>query len=331
VNYPLFSIIIPVYNRPEELNELLASIDQHLNKLAEIIIVDDGSDNRCDHVADKYTKHLDVTYIYQSNSGPGPARNTGAKRAMGKYLIFLDSDCTIPPHYTGSLTSFLSENEIAIAGGPDRDHPGFSPIQKAISYAMTSVLTTGGIRGRKKSADVFYPRSFNMIVDKVHFEKAGGFSDLRFGEDLDLSMKIIKSGGRSALIPDAWVYHKRRSTFRQFFKQVFNSGKARIFLNKRHPGTLKPVHTLPALFTIYLIFSVLTFFWQPALSVPLISYLVINVISSLFLSQSLSTSLLSVPAVIIQLTGYGSGFLVAIFQNLTGKAESYGFEKNFYD
>jgi glycosyltransferase involved in cell wall biosynthesis len=244
----LFSIIIPVYNRPEEVEELLLSLTNQTDKEFEIIIVEDGSILRCENICAKYSEKLDINYFYKENTGPGDSRNFGAKQAQGEYLLILDSDCIIPENYIRNIRSELATNPCDAFGGADEAHESFSDMQKAVNYAMTSIYTTGGIRGGKKDAlEKFHPRSFNMGIRAKVYKDLGGFSDLRYGEDIDFSIRIFKAGYSVRLFPNAFVYHKRRTNIKKFFQQVFHSGEARIVLWR---GT--PIHS--SLFTFYLRF-----------------------------------------------------------------------------
>ena len=225
-----YSFIIPVYNRPEEVDELLNSLTRQTNKNFEVLIVEDGSSVPCKEVVDNYADRLDICYYFKSNSGPGQTRNYGAERGHGEYLIILDSDCILPEGYLAAVESELQRQKADAFGGPDRAHDSFTNIQKAINYAMTSFFTTGGIRGGKKKMDKFYPRSFNMGVRAEVYKALGGFSKMRFGEDIDFSIRIFQGGYACRLFPEAWVWHKRRTDLKKFFKQVHNSGIARINL-----------------------------------------------------------------------------------------------------
>lgn len=245
-----YSIIVPVYNRPEEVDELLESLTKQQLRDFEVVIVEDGSSAPCQEIAEKYQNKLDIHYYYKSNSGPGQSRNYGAERSKGEYLIVLDSDCILPAGYLSAVDQELLSSPADAFGGPDRAHASFSNIQKAINYSMTSFFTTGGIRGGKKKMDKFYPRSFNMGIKREVYVALGGFSKMRFGEDIDFSIRIFKGGYRCRLFPNAWVYHKRRTDLKKFFKQVHNSGIARINLYKKYPESLKIVHLLPAVFTL---------------------------------------------------------------------------------
>ena len=236
-----YSVIIPVYNRPDEVDELLKSLTtQHFTDF-EVIVVEDGSSVPCKEIVDRYTDKLDIKYFFKSNSGPGQSRNYGAERSEGEYLIILDSDVILPEGYFDVVEKELAASPADAFGGPDRAHDSFTDIQKAINYSMTSFFTTGGIRGGKKKMDKFYPRSFNMGVRRAVYEVLGGFSKMRFGEDIDFSIRIFKGGYICRLFPDAWVYHKRRTDLKKFFKQVHNSGIARINLYKNYPD--KKTHT----------------------------------------------------------------------------------------
>lgn len=336
-----YSIIIPVYNRPDEADELLQSLTQQTVKDFEVIIVEDGSSIPCKHIADKYADVLDVKYFLKENGGPGPARNFGVSHAQGDYVLILDSDCVIPQGYLDAVEAELKANPCDAFGGPDAAHDSFTPVQKAISYSMTSFFTTGGIRGGKKKGamDKFYPRSFNMGVKRSVYNELNGFSKMRFGEDIDFSYRIVEAGHPSRLFPEAWVWHKRRTDFRKFFKQVFNSGIARINLEKRHPGTMKLVHMLPMVFTVGVIGLVLLaiiaaifipkYCWIPLL--PLLLYALLIFIDSSKQNKSLKVGILSVPAAFVQLMGYGLGFIKAWWLRcVQGKDEFTAFEKNFY-
>lgn len=315
-----YSFIIPVFNRPDEVDELLQSLEHQTIKDFEVILVEDGSTDKCDDVAKKHSDKLDIHYYLKDNGGPGPARNYGAERASGEYLLILDSDCVLPAGYLQAIERELTSSPTDAFGGPDRAHESFTDLQKAINYSMTSFFTTGGIRGGKKKMDKFYPRSFNMGVRKDLYDKLGGFSEMRFGEDIDFSIRIFERGAKCRLFPEAWVWHKRRTDFRKFFRQVHNSGIARINLEKRHPGTLKLVHLLPAAFTVSCI----------TIAIPLLYSFVIFADSTIR-NRSLRVGALSVPAAIIQLTGYGSGFIKAWWKRyILGQPEFTAYKSNFY-
>jgi cellulose synthase/poly-beta-1,6-N-acetylglucosamine synthase-like glycosyltransferase len=296
----------------------------------------------------------------KENGGPGAARNYGAERAAGDYLIVLDSDVVLPPGYLAAITTALEETPCDAFGGPDRAHPDFTPVQKAISYSMTSFFTTGGIRGgkRKGALDKFYPRSFNMGVSRALWQQLGGFRKMRFGEDIDFSYRICEAGARCRLFPDAWVWHKRRTDFRKFFRQVRNSGVARINLQLLHPGTMKLVHALPAVFTVGCALLALLFLFGLVLMLlglgtctqegcnmglvvaylgagvmalallPLLLFSLLILIDSSIRNRSLWVGLLSIPAAFIQLIGYGTGFLTAFWQRLVLKKKGEGFDDN---
>ena len=355
-----YSIIVPVFNRPDEVDELLESLCHQDVKDFEVIIVEDGSEKPCKDVCDKYANILDLHYYFKENSGPGQSRNYGAERANGEWLIVLDSDVVLPKYYLRNVENGM-RNEDAF-GGPDASHPSFTPIQKAISYSMTSFFTTGGIRGGKgKKLDKFFPRSYNMGIRREVYQELGGFTKMRFGEDIDFSYRIIEAGYKTALIPEAWVWHKRRTDFRKFFRQVYNSGIARINLEKRHPGTLKLVHLLPTIFTLGVIGCILLFALGAGLyiegelldafnlrptdnmhqgvgfvfcvlaSLPLLFYCSVICIDSSIRNRNLWVGLLSIPAAFTQLMGYGLGFIVSWWKRCILKQDEFtAFEKNFY-
>ena len=340
-----YSIIVPVYNRPDEVDELLQSLCEQSLKDFEVVIVEDGSQKDCKEVVGRYTDRLDVKYFMKPNSGPGQSRNYGAERAQGDYLLVLDSDVVLPTGYLQAVDDELRRQPADAFGGPDAAHPSFTDVQKAISYSMTSFFTTGGIRGGKKKLDKFYPRSFNMGIRRDVYLQLGGFSKMRFGEDIDFSYRIVEAGYQPRLFPR----HKRRTDFRKFFRQVYNSGIARINLEKRHPGTLKLVHLLPMVFTVGVIALVLisafgrammhydapnwrSWYWVCALPwLPIIFYSLVIFIDSTIRNKSLKVGLLSVPAAFVQLMGYGFGFIESWWKRCVRKQDEFtAFEKNFY-
>ena len=347
-----YSIIVPVYNRPDEVDELLESLTRQKETDFEVVIVEDGSDIPCKEVCDKYAGKLDIHYYDKENSGPGQSRNYGAERAKGDYLLILDSDVVVPEGYLSAITDELSNQPADAFGGPDRAHSSFTPTQKAISYSMTSFFTTGGIRGGKKKLDKFYPRSFNMGIRREVYNKLGGFSKMRFGEDIDFSIRIFKAGYRCRLFPGAWVYHKRRTDFRKFWRQVYNSGIARINLYKKYPESLKIVHLLPMVFTVGVIALLMLLLFGigfiagqavkgnitstgPVIClialVPLAFYSLLILVFASAQNHSLWIGLLSIRAAFTQLMGYGCGFISAWWKRcVRGKGEFEAYKTNFY-
>lgn len=326
-----YSVIIPVYNRPDEVDELLQSLVSQSLKDFEVIVVEDGSSVPCEDVVNKYRDKLDVHYYSKPNSGPGQTRNYGAERSKGEFLLILDSDCILPEGYLQAIEDELHREEADAFGGPDRAHDSFTRVQKAINYAMTSFFTTGGIRGGKKKMDKFYPRSFNMGVRAEAYRALGGFSNMRFGEDIDFSIRIFKAGYRCRLFSEAWVWHKRRTDLKKFFKQVHNSGIARINLYKKYPESLKLVHLLPAVFTVGVVFLLLCSLLCVWSLLPLALFVLIVFIDASLSNKSVVIGILSVVASFIQLTGYGTGFLRAWWKRcVLGKDAFSAFEKNFY-
>ena len=344
-----YSLIVPVYNRPDEVDELLESLCSQTEQDFEVVIVEDGSQRDCRAIVEKYADRLDVQYFAKPNSGPGQSRNYGAERARGDYFIVLDSDVVLPRAYIEEVSRELDREPADAFGGPDRAHESFTPVQKAISYSMTSFFTTGGIRGGKKKLDKFFPRSFNMGIRRDVYNKLGGFSKMRFGEDIDFSYRIVEAGCSTRLFPEAWVWHKRRTDFKKFFRQVYNSGIARINLMKLHPGTLKLVHLLPMVFTVGVIALLLCsavgralmhydpthfhrWYLMAALPwIPILLYSLVIFVDSTCKNRSLRVGLLSVPAAFTQLMGYGFGFLEAWWKRcVRGQDMFTAFEKNFY-
>lgn len=326
-----YSVIIPVYNRPDEVDELLYSLTTQSFHNFEVIVVEDGSSVPCKQVVDGYADKLDIHYYNKPNSGPGQTRNYAAERSRGEYLLILDSDCILPEGYLAAVEAELTREPADAFGGPDRAHDSFSDVQKAINYAMTSFFTTGGIRGGKKKMDKFYPRSFNMGVKAEVYQALGGFSKMRFGEDIDFSIRIFKGGYRCRLFPEAWVWHKRRTDLKKFFKQVHNSGIARIDLYKKYPESLKLVHLLPAVFTVGVMGILLGSLFCSWSLIGLVLFACLIFTDSSFQNKSLKIGILSVCAAFIQLTGYGTGFLRAWWQRCIRKKDSFSaFEKTFY-
>lgn len=360
-----YSVIIPVYNRPNEVDELLQSLAGQTCRNFEVVVVEDGSSVPCRAVVEKYRSTLNLQYLEKPNSGPGQTRNFGAAHSRGEYLIFLDSDCVLPETYLEVVEKNIESEQAGAFGGPDRAHESFSPIQKAINYSMTSFFTTGGIRGGMRRKDRFYPRSFNMGIKADVYRVLGGFPDMRFGEDIDFSIRLKKNGCKTLLFPEAWVWHKRRTDLKKFFRQVYNSGIARIELSKRHPGSLKLVHLLPAVFTVAVSLLLLCLFVclfmaagnlvavmsagseeYMAVRINEIQYCVYGmllVLSPLILfsllifgdawrrNRSIRVGFLAVLASFVQLIGYGSGFISAWWKRCILRKPSYSaFEKTFY-
>ena len=335
-----YSVIVPVYNRPNECEELLESLTHQTQHDFEVLIVEDGSSVPCRDVVERYADKLAVHYYDKPNSGPGQTRNYGVERANGEYVIILDSDVVLPEGYFAAIDAELAANPCDAFGGPDRAHESFSTTQKAINYAMTSFFTTGGIRGGKAKLDKFYPRSFNMGVRREVYQALEGFSAMRFGEDIDFSTRIFKSGYRCRLFPEAWVYHKRRTDLKKFFKQVHNSGIARIHLSHRHPGTHKLVHLLPAVFTLgvafLLVLALLSLCFGCEIGTlmslsPLLLFALLIGVDATRQSCSLAVGVTAIAAAFVQLTGYGTGYLSAWWRcNVRGEGEFEAFSQTFY-
>ncbi len=321
-----------MYNRPGETEELLQSLSRQTDHDFEVLIVEDGSTDSSEAVVENYRELLDISYFYKDNSGPGPSRNFGCEKAKGEYVIFLDSDCVLPGDYFRIVRESLEEDYADAFGGPDRAHKDFSKFQKAINFSMTSFFTTGGIRGGNEKMEKFHPRSFNMGISKKVFDATGGFSNMRFGEDVDLSIRILEQGFKTRLIKEAYVYHKRRSNLRQFFKQVYNSGIARINLQLRHPGTLKLVHAAPAVFTLgFIVLLLLSILVSWYFIIPVIFHMLLLFLSASIKNRSPGIGLLAVVTSYIQLFGYGAGFLSAFWRRMIlGRDEYSAFNRNFY-
>lgn len=315
---PKYSVVIPVYNRPDELRELLESLTKQLFTDFEVLVVEDGSTKRSEDVVEQFSRRLRIQYLTKPNTGPGPSRNFGFEHASGEYFVLFDSDCVLPPEYFAIVERYLSIHPLDAWGGPDRGREDFSSLQQAMAYTMSSVLTTGGIRGGRNQAANFQPRSFNMGISRKVWEATGGFKFDRLAEDIELSIRIRKMGFKLGLIPDAFVYHKRRTELTEFFTQVEGFGRGRVRVGKAHPGEVKPVHwfptfvligfvTLPIILVLFrdlgmIGYTVLFFYWI-AIAVDCFQQ-----------TKSVAAAMLSVPAAMVQFLGYGWGFLSETFR-----------------
>lgn len=310
-----YSFIIPVFNRPNEIRELLESFSQvEFDRDYEIVIVEDGSIEKGDAIIEEFNEELNISYYFKTNSGPGDSRNYGMQKAKGEYFIVLDSDVILPPNYLLEVDKFLEMNYVHAYGGPDDAHASFSDLQKAINFAMTSFLTTGGIRGGKKQVGKFQPRSFNMGISKEVFEATGGYGKIHPGEDPDLTFRIWNAGFETALIPDAKVFHKRRISWSSFRMQVYKFGVVRPILSKWHKGTGKITFWFPTLFTLYLLFALIL---SPVCQLPILLvsiYLLLIMSNALSKTKSPKIALMSVATSLIQFTSYGYGFLLSNFK-----------------
>ncbi|WP_367868684.1 glycosyltransferase family 2 protein [Pedobacter sp. WC2423] len=320
-----FSIIIPLYNRPQEIDELLATLCLQTYTQFEVVVVEDGSSLTAKEIVNRYADKLDIKYFFKPNEGQGFARNYGFERAKGDYFVIFDSDCLIPHDYLETVKDYLYDHHLDAYGGPDAAHDSFTPVQKAISYGMTSVFTTGGIRGNKKHVGQFHPRSFNMGVSREVWEKVGGFILTRLGEDIEYSIRIHQQGFKIGLIPGAKVFHKRRTSMFQFYKQIHFFGRARINIYKHFPSELKLVHFFPAVFTLGVIAVLLLNIFYPPLgylgNIFLLVYFMLIFFHSLVLNKSLKVAFLSIISSFIQLTAYGLGFIQDFFKRIVLKKQ----------
>ena len=314
-----FSIVIPVYNRPDEVKELLESLTLQTSQNFEVIIVEDGSTNKCDGVVENFKNSLSITYYFKINEGRSIARNYGIERANGDYFVIFDSDCIIPENYFSIVSTFLSKHPIDCYGGPDRAHHSFTPIQKAISYSMTSFFTTGGLRGSSKKITKFYPRSFNMGFNKAVVKATGGFPNIPLAEDIDMSFRIEKAGLTIGLIEEAFVYHKRRTSFKQFYRQVNRFGIGRIDLYKKYPETLKLTHFIPSLFIGFTLATIIATVFNYLFLLPFVAYLFLLFIDASIKNKSITIGTFSVWATLVQMFGYGSGFIKAFTKRVIFK------------
>ncbi|MCD0488542.1 glycosyltransferase [Pedobacter sp. MC2016-14] len=320
-----FSVIIPLYNRPQEINELLYTLTKQTYMQFEVLVIEDGSVQDAKDIVAQYADKLDIHYFFKPNEGQGFSRNYGFERAKGDYFVIFDSDCLIPEDYLEIVRDYLFEHQLDAYGGPDAAHESFTPVQKAISYAMTSPFTTGGIRGNAKHIGQFHPRSFNMGVSREVWENVGGFILTRLGEDIEYSIRIHSRGYKIGLIPGAKVYHKRRTSFLQFYKQLHFFGRARINIYKHFPAELKLVHFFPAVFTLGFLFTLLLNLIYPPLAyicnAGILVYFLMIFLHSWKVNKSASVAFLSIIAAFIQLTAYGLGFMQDFFKRIVLKQQ----------
>jgi glycosyltransferase involved in cell wall biosynthesis len=319
-----FSVIIPVYNRPIELAELLNCLTQQDYPNFEVVIIEDGSKIDSKEVVDTFKNKLAISYFVKENGGQGFARNYAFERAKGDFFIILDSDALIEPTYLTEVYKGIQEDQLDLFGGPDREHVSFTPIQKAISYSMTSFFTTGGIRGKAKNiGGKFHPRSFNMGISRQVWEKTGGFKITRMGEDIEFSIRCIENGFKSGLLPNAFIYHKRRTSFIQFYDQLHFFGRARINISRFFPNELKWVHFIPMAYFIFfwntIIWNIVEIKLGMILSSLLLAYWILILIDALIKSKSLLIAFLGLIAANIQLLAYGKGFLEEGLKKITNK------------
>ena len=334
------SIIVPVFNRADEINEFLASFLKQTKQNFEILIVDDGSTDNLKEVIKKYKNDMNLKYFFQQNKGPGSARNIGMEKANGDVFVFIDSDCTVPEVYIENLENHLKNKNFDAFGGPDTYKEDFPPFLKAVNYSMTSFIGTGGTRGTAgKTIAKYYPRSFNMGIMREVFKKIGGMNELRHGQDMDFSNRIYKAGFTVKFLPDVFVYHKRRTSFKKFFKQIFNWGVTRINLGKIDRNMLKPVHCLPSLVLLIFILTLIISHWF-----PIIRYLfkleiamIIIVVGFTFIQSSLRyksiiVGLISILTLLIQVVAYGLGLISGFIKSIFSKKGDFvtGFTKRYY-
>ena len=336
---PLISIIVPVFNRADEIDEFLSSLSDQTNRNFDVNIIDDGSEDNLKQVVSKYEKQLSISYFHQQNQGPGKARNLGMSKAKGDYFVFIDSDCSFPNNYIENLADHILKNDYDVFGGPDTCRDDFPDFLKAVNFSMTSFIGTGGARGTTgKSVTKYYPRSFNMGIKREVYDKIGGMNELRHGQDMDFSNRIYKAGFKVKYLPDVVVYHKRRTDLRRFFKQIFNWGVARINLGKIDKSMLKPVHSLPAvvlfLFLLTVFFSLFSKMFRKVLLLECAAALFTSIfvlIQSGKKHRSFKVGILSVVTLFTQIIAYGSGFTTGKIKSVFSREKFVkGFTKKYY-
>jgi glycosyltransferase involved in cell wall biosynthesis len=342
-NYNFYSLIIPSFNRAEEVDVLLASLSK-LDFSAdrfEVIIADDGSTDNTESIVDSYKKRIvfPLYYYTQKNQGPGAARNLGMKNAKGDFFIFVDSDVSVPCYWLTNIDTALNKEKADAFGGPDTFLDDFPALLKAINYSMTSFITTGGLRGKKgKKLAKYYPRSFNMGLSRDLWKQIGGFGSLRHGQDIEFSNRIIRSGAHVIFVDNAEVFHKRRTNLKRFYKQVFNWGVARINLYKIDKSMLEPLHLMPAIVTfcvamIIILAFIFEFFTRLALAGLVIGViiLIICMIDSIKIYKSIIPALYLPLVMPAQIIGYGLGFIYNFIRRVIfNKEEKVGFKKHYY-
>lgn len=339
----LFSVIIPTFNRRDEVHDLLISLQKQTfdHQRFEVIIVDDGSTDGTNHLVESMRSSVDfrLRFFQQDHAGPGLARNLGMTQAAGEYFLFIDSDCLADERWLEGLANAIEQEQPLAFGGPDGVLPEFSPLQKAIDYAMTSFLTTGGMRGHtRKRLAKFYPRSYNMGIHRSIFAKLGGMNNLRHGQDLEFSRRIVASGAKVIYIPAAIVYHKRRTSLQKFFRQIFNWGVARINLTKIDQAILEPLHFMPAVGAdTFIVLTILAPFCRICRYLWLLSsgagllILGVIVIDAYRRYRQVKPALLAPLVALTQVFAYGFGFTAAyIWRIILGKEEFTGFVKRYY-
>ncbi|WP_418636697.1 glycosyltransferase [Winogradskyella sp.] len=328
-----FSFIIPVYNRPDEIKELLESFLNFKGyRSYEIVIVEDGSTETSENIVEQFSNHLNISYYFKPNSGPGDSRNFGMTKAKGSYYIILDSDVLLPSNYLIEVETFLNASYYDCFGGPDAAHSSFTNLQKAINFAMTSFITTGGIRGGKQKLEDFQPRSFNMGLSKKAFLASGGFGKIHPGEDPDLSLRLHQLGFKTTLIETAFVYHKRRVSWSKFYTQVYKFGMVRPILNQWHPKSKSLVYWFPTLFSLGIIVSIILALLHINLPLYLYGlYFTLAFVMALISTRSISVAFQALFAIIIQFVGYGYGFLKSTFNLVVlGKHPEEAFPQLFF-
>ncbi len=340
LNSKLISIIVPAYNRSEEIDEFLSSFVKQSSKNFEVIVVDDGSTDNLKEVIKKYQSVLTLRYFYQENKGPGVARNLGMEKAKGDIFVFIDSDCTVPEEYIENLERHLNTENFDAFGGPDTYREDFSPFLKAINYSMTSFIGTGGTRGTAgKSVTKYYPRSFNMGIKREVLQKIGGMNELRHGQDMDFSNRIYKAGFKVKFLPDAFVYHKRRTNLKRFFKQIFNWGITRINLGRIDKNMLRPVHWLPFFVLLGFVLTLIFSFWFSIFrlflaieSLIAIFIMIFAFVQAIFQYKSGNVGILSVLTLFTQVIAYGLGFGIGLVKSISTKKDEFisGFTKRYY-
>lgn len=314
-----FSIIVPVYNRPAEMEEFLCSLAGQTDRDFEVMVMEGECQQSCREVCARYADRLNIRFL-TDNTGRSARRNRGMREATGDYFMLFDSDVILPSNYVATVRSALTNNYSDCYGGPDAADDSFTPLQLAINYSMTSIMTTGGIRGAMKNVNKYLPRAFNMGFSREVFEQTGGYLDM-IGEDVDLSMRIKEEGFSVRLIHEAVVYHKRRISLKGFFRQTHTFGRARILLTQRHPGSLKLTHLLPSAFLIgNILLILLALLWRWWCVLPLVAYIIMLFTESLIKNRSARVAFLSIATAYAQLVGYGSGFIAEMITRRASKA-----------
>ncbi len=221
---PVFSIIIPTYNRPAELAlclEALCRLDYPRERF-EVIVVDDGSKTSLQPSVARFLDQLDVTLLTQANAGPAAARNKGASQAKGEFLAFIDDDCMTSPDWLQKLVNRFAEVPDQAIGGRT-----LNPLpENSYSTASQNLIDAGYAYHNPLPSQASFFASNNLTVPAACFHSVGGF-DITFktSEDRDFCDRWRHQGFQMTYAPEILIYHSHHLNFRTFWRQHFNYGR----------------------------------------------------------------------------------------------------------